>query len=140
MKRSIRRKAVFRRALREKSKFSSCWGRLEGEDEIVALSEERPEGRREHQGVQGKLDQRGADLDIADADQVGDALDGQAGKGHVSAARVGDQIDGMAQIGQGFQTEIDADGRSPGLEERLWGEHQDLHRHGLTRPWSVGFR
>ncbi len=62
----------------------------------------------------------------------------EIGELDIAADRIGHQVDVMAELTEGFDAVVLAEGRAARLEKRLGREHQDAHESlYLTEPMAV---
>jgi hypothetical protein len=108
---------------------------LMGEYDVGAALGEFPDGPDEEAYIERKLDERRPDLDLPEAEKVGDPADREIFKFDIFAERIRHQVRSVPEVGEGLDPEIDADRSATGLEKRLGGQHEDFHG-GLVQFFS----
>jgi hypothetical protein len=110
-------------------------GILDAVEDVVAVFPGEGGGLEEQGDVEDGLGGGGADGKGFDAEDVGGAVEGDAGDGEVVADGHGEQVDGVAEFGEGLGVEADAQGGAAPLEEGLGGDEQDA---ALRRAHGIG--
>jgi hypothetical protein len=100
----------------------------------VVPAAQRTSERRDREGrVERDLRERRSDADRAKKRRPQAPEDLQAGHQTILAERIRHEIDGVAEIREGADTMIFAEGRASRLEERLRRDRPDVHADGIAQ-------